>query len=65
MTTALCHWRQAIYNRQCPSGVFLRLVPGLVFKTSGGWDDCSQWVRFPYTPAIFFLSYRYISIFAA
>ncbi len=23
----------------------------LVFKTSGGFEQSSQWVRFPYTPA--------------
>ena len=31
-------------------GVFVRLVPALVFKTSGGSEQGSQWVRFPYTP---------------
>ena len=33
------------------SGVFARLVPALVFKTSGGCEQRPQWVRFPYTPA--------------
>ena|SRR6516162_6279540 len=33
------------------SGVFAPLVGALVFKTSGGFDKSSQWVRFPYTPA--------------
>ena len=32
------------------SGVFARLVPALVFKTSGGREQRPQWVRFPYTP---------------
>jgi hypothetical protein len=32
-------------------GVFARLVPALVFKTSGGCEQRPQWVRFPYTPA--------------
>ena len=32
-------------------GVFARLVAALVFKTSGGFEQSSQWVRFPYTPA--------------
>jgi hypothetical protein len=27
-------------------------VPGLVFKTSGGFEQSSQWVRFPYTPVV-------------
>ena len=31
-------------------GVFARLVTALVFKTSGGFEQSSQWVRFPYTP---------------
>jgi hypothetical protein len=31
-------------------GVFARLVPALVFKTSGGFEQSSLWVRFPYTP---------------
>ena len=34
------------------SGVFAPLVGALVFKTSGGFDKSSQWVRFPYTPAL-------------
>ena len=34
-------------------GVFARLAPALVFKTSGGFEQSSQWVRFPYTPAIY------------
>src|SRR5262245_44327664 len=29
--------------------VFAPLVGALVFKTSGGFDKSSQWVRFPYT----------------
>jgi hypothetical protein len=33
----------------CP-GVFARLVAALVFKTSGGFEQSSLWVRFPYTP---------------
>src|SRR5438270_9911907 len=32
------------------SGVFAPLVGALVFKTSGGFEQSSQWVRFPYTP---------------
>ncbi len=32
------------------SGVFAPLVRALVFKTSGGFEQSSQWVRFPYTP---------------
>jgi hypothetical protein len=32
-------------------GVFAPLVGALVFKTSGGFEQSSQWVRFPYTPA--------------
>src|ERR1019366_418967 len=32
-------------------GVFAQLVLALVFKTSGGFEQSSQWVRFPYTPA--------------
>ena len=32
-------------------GVFAHLVMALVFKTSGGFEQSSQWVRFPYTPA--------------
>jgi hypothetical protein len=31
-------------------GVFAPLVRALVFKTSGGFEQSSQWVRFPYTP---------------
>lgn len=31
--------------------MFARLVPALVFKTSGGFEQSSQWIRFPYTPA--------------
>jgi hypothetical protein len=31
-------------------GVFAPLVGALVFKTSGGFEQSSQWVRFPYTP---------------
>ena len=31
-------------------GVFARLVAALVFKTSGGFEQSSLWVRFPYTP---------------
>src|SRR5947207_1887555 len=34
-------------------GVFAPLVGALVFKTSGGFEQSSQWVRFPYTPALF------------
>ena len=33
--------------------MFAHLVVALVFKTSGGFEQSSQWVRFPYTPAIF------------
>src|SRR5205085_5131834 len=33
-----------------PRGVFAPLVGALVFKTSGGFEQSSQWVRFPYTP---------------
>ena len=33
-----------------PLGVFAPLVRALVFKTSGGFEQSSQWVRFPYTP---------------
>ncbi len=29
--------------------VFAHLVMALVFKTSGGLEESSQWVRFPYT----------------
>src|SRR5438876_8369271 len=36
-------------------GVFARLVAALVFKTSGGFEQSSLWVRFPYTPAPFSL----------
>ncbi len=32
-------------------GVFAHLVVALVFKTSGGFEQSSLWVRFPYTPA--------------
>ncbi len=32
-------------------GVFAHLVMALVFKTSGGFEQSSQWIRFPYTPA--------------
>ena len=33
----------------------------LVFKTSGGYEQCSQWVRFPYTPASrFFCGSRWV-----
>src|SRR5438874_13559093 len=47
------------YNQKTPdtmwipfraSGVFAPLVGALVFKTSGGFEQSSQWVRFPYTP---------------
>ena len=31
--------------------MFVPLVGALVFKTSGGFEQSSQWVRFPYTPA--------------
>ena len=31
-------------------GVFAPLVGALVFKTSGGFEQSSLWVRFPYTP---------------
>lgn len=31
-------------------GVFARLVPAQVFKTCGGCEQRSQWIRFPYTP---------------
>jgi DNA-binding XRE family transcriptional regulator len=31
--------------------VFAHLVMALVFKTSGGFEQSSQWIRFPYTPA--------------
>ena len=34
-------------------GVFAPLVRALVFKTSGGFEQSSLWVRFPYTPAIY------------
>jgi hypothetical protein len=37
-------------------GVFAPLVGALVFKTSGGFEQSSQWVRFPYTPACSFAS---------
>jgi hypothetical protein len=33
-------------------GVFAQLVLALVFKTSGGFEQSSQWVRFPYTPVV-------------
>src|SRR4051794_10666300 len=33
------------------SGVSARLVSAPVFKTGGGCEQRSQWVRFPYTPA--------------
>jgi hypothetical protein len=32
--------------------VFARLVAALVFKTSGGYEQCSRWIRFPYTPVL-------------
>src|SRR3954471_2791867 len=32
-------------------GVFAPLVGASVFKTSGGFEQSSQWIRFPYTPA--------------
>ena len=35
------------------SGVFAPLVGALVFKTSGGFEQSSLWVRFPYTPVPF------------
>jgi hypothetical protein len=35
--------------------VFAHLVMALVFKTSGGFEQSSQWVRFPYT-SVFRLS---------
>src|SRR5437660_3854061 len=34
--------------------VFAPLVGALVFKTSGGFEQSSQWVRFPYTPVFSF-----------
>jgi hypothetical protein len=39
--------------RQSRLGVFAPLVGALVFKTSGGFEQSSLWVRFPYTPAIY------------
>ena len=38
------------------SGVFVRLVPAQVFKTCGGREQRSQWIRFPSTPV--FLPYE-------
>src|SRR5438270_6149154 len=37
-----------------PGEVFAPLVRALVFKTSGGFEQSSQWVRFPYTSVSLF-----------
>ena len=34
------------------SGVFAQLVLAMVFKTIGGFEQSSQWVQFPYIPAL-------------
>ncbi len=36
------------------SGVFAQLVLAMVFKTIGGFEQSSQWVQFPYIPALLF-----------
>ena len=38
------------FDWACP-GVFAPLVGALVYKISGGFEQSSLWVRFPYTPA--------------
>ena len=44
-------WKNPWFPRNVRSrGVFAPLVGALVFKTSGGFEQSSQWVRFPYTP---------------
>lgn len=43
-------------------GVFVRLVLAPVFKTGGGFEQSSLWVRFPYIPVLAFG--RLISLFA-
>ena len=46
-------------NSRCKRGqleVFAPLVRALVFKTSGGFEQSSQWVRFPYTSVFFMIS---------
>ena len=44
----LCNQRFRLKSRA--SGVFVHLEVALVFKTSGGFEQSSLWVRFPYTP---------------
>jgi hypothetical protein len=36
--------------------VFAQLVLAMVFKTIGGFEQSSQWVQFPYIPALHFLA---------
>jgi hypothetical protein len=42
--------RRRPYIDETSLGVFAPLVGALVFKTSGGFEQSSLWVRFPYTP---------------
>lgn len=40
------------------SGVFAPLVGAAAFKAVGGFEQSSQWVRFPYTPVNFCTLFR-------
>jgi hypothetical protein len=44
---------EEVLEGTCPLEVFARLVPALVFKTSGGLEKSPLWVRFPYTSDFF------------